>query len=356
MANLYIKGVDISGYQPNVDFNAVKNDGVEVCIIKATESTIYPNSAFDYQVNGCISNGINFGFYHFFRGKGYAEADYFCDKIEPYKDIMKVLPVIDAEILTGYEVINGEPYEYTITDINEQVLTFINRVKERLDLDCIIYAGAYFLGDNLTDYRLKQFPVWIAHYGVDYPTIKGIWTDDNVVGHQYSEQGYINGIGNCDVNRFNEKIYIEKKIKKENEKLIGGIYRMAGSINMRAKYRVNGVDVWTKWYNMDTESGTPYKNIIGIEIYTELPLKWGVCMNQKYINVEGSGIIEGAEVYGFQAYLTDHSKKTYYWVSSPGDVAGFEWWGNNCQTENVPAVCKNSGGTTPLNAVKLRLG
>ena len=53
MANLYIKGVDISGYQPNVDFNAVKNDGVEVCIIKATESTIYPNSAFDYQVNGC---------------------------------------------------------------------------------------------------------------------------------------------------------------------------------------------------------------------------------------------------------------------------------------------------------------
>ena len=58
MANLYIKGVDISGYQPNVDFNAVKNDGVEVCIIKATESTIYPNSAFDYQVNGCINNGI----------------------------------------------------------------------------------------------------------------------------------------------------------------------------------------------------------------------------------------------------------------------------------------------------------
>ena len=28
MANLYIKGVDISGYQPNVDFNAVKNDGI----------------------------------------------------------------------------------------------------------------------------------------------------------------------------------------------------------------------------------------------------------------------------------------------------------------------------------------
>ena len=131
---------------------------------------------------------------------------------------------------------------------------------------------------------------------------------------------------------------------------------MAGSINMRAKYRVNGVDVWTRWYDMDKETCDPYKNITGIEIYTELPLKWGVCMNQKYINVEGSGIIEGAEVYGFQAYLTDQSKKTYYWVSSPGDVEGYEWWANNCKTENIPAVCDNTGGCSPLNAIKLRLG
>ena len=145
-------------------------------------------------------------------------------------------------------------------------------------------------------------------------------------------------------------------IEKENEKLIGGIYKMTGSINMRAKYKENGVDVWTRWYNMDVESCTPYKNIVGVEIYTELPLKWGVCMNQKYINVEGSGIIEGAEVYGFQAYLTDHSKKTYYWVSSSGDKEGYEWWANNCKTENVPAVCANTGGCSPLNAIQLRLG
>ena len=131
---------------------------------------------------------------------------------------------------------------------------------------------------------------------------------------------------------------------------------MPGKINMRAKYRENGVDVWTRWYDMDKETCDPYKNITGIEIYTELPLKWGVCMNQKYINVEGSGIIEGAEVYGFQAYLTDQSKKTYYWVSSPGDVEGYEWWANNCKTENIPAVCENTGGCSPLNAIKLRLG
>ena len=79
-------------------------------------------------------------------------------------------------------------------------------------------------------------------------------------------------------------------------------------------------------------------------------------MNGKYVNIEGSGIIEGTEIYGFQAYLTDLSAKTYYWVSSPGDEAGYEWWCNNCKSENVPAVCVNTGGCSPLNAIKLKTG
>lgn len=149
---------------------------------------------------------------------------------------------------------------------------------------------------------------------------------------------------------------INNKNENNDEKLIGGIYKMSGSINMRAQYEVNGCKVWTRWYNMDKETCDPYKNITGIEIYTELPLKWGVCMNQKYINIEGSGIIEGFPIFAFQAYLTDKSKRTYYWVSSPGDTQGYEWWCNNCKTENVPAVCENSKGTTPLNAIKLRTG
>lgn len=163
-------------------------------------------------------------------------------------------------------------------------------------------------------------------------------------------QGIAEGFGITRINNPVQEIEIEK-IKN-----IGGVYNMAGTINMRAKYRENGVEIWSRWYNMDIEACDPYKNIIGLEIYTELPLKWGVLVNGKYVTVEGSAVIEGAEIYGFQAYLTDNSRKTYYWVSSSGDKVGYEWWANNCKYENIPAICQNTDGATPLNAINLKLG
>ena len=122
------KGIDISSYQGNdIDFNKVKNDGIQICIMKATESTEYLNMYFHNQAEGILSAGLNLGFYHFFRGNGVAEADYFCNAIEPYKDKMTIKPVIDVEV--------------SIIDINNQVLAFINRVKERLGIDCMLMVS-----------------------------------------------------------------------------------------------------------------------------------------------------------------------------------------------------------------------
>jgi GH25 family lysozyme M1 (1,4-beta-N-acetylmuramidase) len=40
------QGIDVSGYQPNVDWAVVKANGVEFVYIKATESTSKPPKAF----------------------------------------------------------------------------------------------------------------------------------------------------------------------------------------------------------------------------------------------------------------------------------------------------------------------
>ena len=174
-----MKGIDISSYQGNnIDFNAVKADGIDAVIVKATEDTAYTNMYFDSQTQGTLNAGLKLGFYHFFRGNGIAEADYFCNVIEPYKDRMEIKPVIDVEV--------------PLNDINNQVLAFINRVKERLGLDCLIYSGAYFVGDNLTDTRLLSYGLWVAHYDVATPSMRGIW--NSYVGHQYSSTGSVSGI------------------------------------------------------------------------------------------------------------------------------------------------------------------
>ena len=188
------KGIDISSYQGyNIDFSAVRNSGIEICIVKATESTMYTNMYFDSQASGALNAGLKVGFYHFFRGQGIAEADYFCSVINRYKDRMTIKPVIDVEV--------------PVADINNQVLLFINRVKQVLGLDCVIYSGAYFAGDNLTDINLLNYGLWVAYYYVSTPTLRGIW--NGFVGHQYSDQGIIPGInGYVDLNNFYDGMFI----------------------------------------------------------------------------------------------------------------------------------------------------
>ena len=186
------KGIDISSYQGyDIDFSAVRNSGVEICIVKATESTTYTNMYFDNHASGALNAGLNVGFYHFFRGQGIAEADYFCSVINKYKDRMTIKPVIDVEV--------------SMADINNQVLLFINRVKQVLGLDCVIYSGAYFAGDNLIDINLLNYGLWVAHYYVSTPTLRGT----GFVGHQYSDQGIIPGINAyVDLNTFYDGMFI----------------------------------------------------------------------------------------------------------------------------------------------------
>lgn len=191
-----MKGIDISNWQGNnIDFSKVKNSGIEVCIIKATESTTFTNQYFDSHAQGALNAGLKVGFYHFFRGNGVAEADYFISAISKYKDKMIVKPVIDVEV--------------NYNDLNNQVFIFIKRVKEKLGLDCAIYSGAYFAGDYLTSPALANYSLWVAHYYVDKPSLRGQWK--SYAGHQYSDQGQVPGIGGyVDMNNFNDDMLITK--------------------------------------------------------------------------------------------------------------------------------------------------
>ena len=63
------KGIDISSYQGyNIDFSAVRNSGIEICIVKATESTMYTNMYFDSQASGTKCRSKSW-ILSFFRGQ-----------------------------------------------------------------------------------------------------------------------------------------------------------------------------------------------------------------------------------------------------------------------------------------------
>ena len=78
-----MKGIDISSYQQNVDFIKVKNNGIEIVYIKATEGITYNNPMLKPQYCGAIAAGLKIGFYHFLRANDpILEAKHFLSLID----------------------------------------------------------------------------------------------------------------------------------------------------------------------------------------------------------------------------------------------------------------------------------
>ncbi len=193
-----LKGIDISNYQVNVDFNALKN-AVQVVIIKATEGVSFIDPKLESHYQGAKNAGFPVGFYHFMSEKTSPSEQ----AVEFYNAIKnksyEIIPVLDIE---------NNSQNRNASQITDRCLEFLAKFKELSGLDCIIYTGGYFGRDNL-DSRIKRYKAWIAHYGVSAPMATGFY---NVVGHQYTSNGRVSGInGNVDLNNFTEGIFINNQ-------------------------------------------------------------------------------------------------------------------------------------------------
>jgi GH25 family lysozyme M1 (1,4-beta-N-acetylmuramidase) len=188
-----MKGIDISSHNGNIDFEAVKNDGVEVVIIKATEGVDFRDECLEIYYNGAKNSGIpHIGFYHFMSEKTSPtiQAEDFYNAIKDKEYDIK--PCLDVET---------NNIERSSEEITDRCLEFVSHFKEISEQDCIIYSGAYFAQDNLDERLGNSSWLWIAHYGVDKPMKIPKWGE--YVGHQYSESGSVNGVnGNVDMNNF----------------------------------------------------------------------------------------------------------------------------------------------------------
>lgn len=194
-----MKGIDVSNHNGSINFYKVKEDGIQCVYIKATEGTTYKDSYLEEHYEGARSSGLNIGFYHFLVGSSSPEtqAENFYEKISNKENNLK--PCLDIE--------------RNDFDVMDYALRFIKRFEELCDFKLCIYASPYFINDNL-DNRLNEYPLWVAHYGVDVPMSNNVWGRD-YAGHQYTEAGSISGIkGNVDLNNFNDEILINSTIQE----------------------------------------------------------------------------------------------------------------------------------------------
>lgn len=185
-----IKGIDVSKWQGDINWNNVKSDGIDYAIIRAGYGKLasQKDPKFDANMVNAQKAGLKRGVYWY---------SYATTVEEAYQE---------AEAC--YAVIKDYNFEYPLCfDIEEDAQRNLSTatVSAIIDAFCStmsqkgyyvsIYSYASFLNTKVYSNVLKKYDVWVAHFNVSAPNYSlpyGIW--------QYSSTGSVKGInGNVDM-------------------------------------------------------------------------------------------------------------------------------------------------------------
>ncbi|KAN0088838.1 glycoside hydrolase family 25 protein [Tylopilus felleus] len=125
------QGIDVSDWQPTINWTAVVDNGIQFVYIKATEGTTYISPTFSDQDSGATDVGLLRGAYHFAHPdstSGAAQAMYFVENGGGWSPDGITLPgVLDIEYnpsgaecynLTAFEMVSWiEDFSYTYVAI-----------------------------------------------------------------------------------------------------------------------------------------------------------------------------------------------------------------------------------------------
>lgn len=162
--SIMIQGVDISYCQQGLSYEKLKEDGIKFAIIRTsyTGTGSHRQSAdnlLNRHVNGCISQGIDYGFYHYSCAlsveEAKKEAEFCVEQIKQFP--LPTYPVfIDVE-----EMQIANLGKNAATDI---VLAFIEEV-EKLGYPGGVYANPSWIETYLEKERiLNKKDLWLAHW------------------------------------------------------------------------------------------------------------------------------------------------------------------------------------------------
>lgn len=155
-ANQYpVKGVDVSAYQGEVDWQTLSAQDISFVFIKATEGSSFVDQYFSYNYEEAKKTNLAVGAYHFFSydSEGKTQAENFINTVTPFEGMLP--PVIDLEFYGDKEQ-NPPARE----DIDVQLKVMLDALEEHYSQKPIIYATGksyelYLAGDY------EEYDIWI---------------------------------------------------------------------------------------------------------------------------------------------------------------------------------------------------
>jgi GH25 family lysozyme M1 (1,4-beta-N-acetylmuramidase) len=210
----YQQGIDVSHFQGNINWNAVRTSGIKFTFAKATEGVDFVDVNFHQYMTGAIAAGVPIGPYHFARlnsgetipTDAIDEANDFVDAIQQYYSSpgMVLRPVLD------YEQLPNDPVSPSVKAyVSKWIRDFSGVVQQRLGFAPIIYTCCGFHTSTFLEPDIAQRDLWIRKItGGDTfnpsspPTASdlGIWSDWTF--WQWSATGNVAGISPVDRDAF----------------------------------------------------------------------------------------------------------------------------------------------------------
>lgn len=199
------QGIDVSSFQGDIDFQQVREQGIEVVYIRTGGGSDFTDPDFERNYEQAKAAGLKLGYYHFVTARttdeARAEADFFYSLIAD--KTIDCYPAMDFENFS----------DLTNSEINAIARAFMETLEARLGYTPAIYTDVNNIR-TLWDSFFYQYPLWVAEYGVSSPQTIGGWSDWN--GFQYSDTGSVAGIsGAVDLDYFKDTIFIRPEERPE---------------------------------------------------------------------------------------------------------------------------------------------
>ena len=196
-------GIDVSQWQGDINWNAVKTDFVILRAGYGREKS-QVDTKFEQNYNGAKAAEIPVGAYWYSYAMTPDEA-----RIEA-QAFLNTIKGKQFEYPVYFDVEENKVFKLGRDAVSKIIIAFLDEMEK-----AGYFAGLYMSASPLTDYTTQavkdRYAVWVAHYGVSKPNYKsqyGMW--------QKSSQGKINGInGYVDI----DECYIDyPKLIKESGK------------------------------------------------------------------------------------------------------------------------------------------
>ena len=179
-------GIDVSNHQGDIDWETVKNSGVEFVFIRIgyghnREAKIMEDEKFRQNLEGARNVGLKVGLYFYSYATEIWEAE------EQANWIVKTLngEKIDLPIVFDYETWKSFPtYNINIVDLNKVAKRFLDILHDN-GYEGMNYSSKYYLN---TIWNISEYPTWLAHYvsKTNYDKDFKVW--------QFSNTGEVPGI------------------------------------------------------------------------------------------------------------------------------------------------------------------